>query len=70
MRKNRKSLALLLSILVGPVLAPMAMAQGTPAEVRSRGGAEAGRTPTMEDAFIAIVDAARHRTPHLTAGSA
>src|ERR1700732_4978058 len=29
-RKNRKSLALLLSILVGPVLAPMATAQGTP----------------------------------------
>jgi hypothetical protein len=29
-RKTRKSLALLLSILVGPVLAPMATAQGTP----------------------------------------
>jgi hypothetical protein len=29
-RKNRKSLALLLSILVGPALAQMAMAQGTP----------------------------------------
>jgi hypothetical protein len=29
-RKNRKSLALLLSMLVGPALAPMAMAQGTP----------------------------------------
>jgi hypothetical protein len=26
-RKNRKSVAVLLSILVGPVLAPMAMAQ-------------------------------------------
>jgi hypothetical protein len=29
-KKNKKSLALLLSILVNPVLAPMAMAQGTP----------------------------------------
>jgi hypothetical protein len=29
-RKNRKSLALLLSILVGPALAPTAMAQGAP----------------------------------------
>ena len=28
-RKNRKSLALLLSMLVGPALAPMATAQGT-----------------------------------------
>jgi hypothetical protein len=29
-RKNRKSLSLLLSILVGPALAQIAMAQGTP----------------------------------------
>jgi hypothetical protein len=33
MKKNRKSLALLLSILVGPVLAPMATAQGTPSAI-------------------------------------
>jgi ABC-2 type transport system ATP-binding protein len=32
------------------------LAHGTPAEVRSRGKAETGRTPTMEDAFIAIVE--------------
>src|SRR5437870_2080634 len=35
------------------------LAQGTPAEVRRRARAEAGRTPTMEDAFIAIVEEAR-----------
>jgi ABC-2 type transport system ATP-binding protein len=36
------------------------LAQGTPAEIRARGHAEAGREPTMEDAFIAIVGEARH----------
>jgi ABC-2 type transport system ATP-binding protein len=35
--------------------------QGTPAEIRRRGRAEAGREPTMEDAFIAIVEEARER---------
>jgi ABC-2 type transport system ATP-binding protein len=35
------------------------LAQGTPAEIRSRGMAEAGREPNMEDAFIAIVQEAR-----------
>lgn len=35
------------------------LAQGTPAEMRRRGRAEAGREPTMEDAFIAIVEEAR-----------
>jgi ABC-2 type transport system ATP-binding protein len=35
------------------------LAQGTPAELRGRAPAEAGRTATMEDAFIAIVLAAR-----------
>jgi ABC-2 type transport system ATP-binding protein len=35
------------------------LAQGTPAEVRSHARAEPGRTPTMEDAFIAIVQEAR-----------
>ncbi len=36
------------------------LAQGTPAEVRGRARPEPGRTPTMEDAFIAIVEEARH----------
>jgi ABC-2 type transport system ATP-binding protein len=35
------------------------LAQGTPAEIRSRAPAAAGETPTMEDAFIAVVEAAR-----------
>ncbi len=34
------------------------LAQGTPAEIRARGHAEEGREPTMEDAFIAIVEEA------------
>jgi ABC-2 type transport system ATP-binding protein len=35
------------------------LAQGTPAELRSQVPREAGREPTMEDAFIAIVEKAR-----------
>jgi ABC-2 type transport system ATP-binding protein len=35
------------------------LAQGTPAEVRKRAHAEPGRTPNMEDAFIAIVEESR-----------
>lgn len=35
------------------------LAQGTPAEIRRRGSGERGREPTMEDAFVAIVQAAR-----------
>ena len=35
------------------------LAEGTPAEVRRRAHPEAGREPTMEDAFIAVVEAAR-----------
>jgi ABC-2 type transport system ATP-binding protein len=35
------------------------LAQGTPAEIRARAPAEAEGEPTMEDAFIAIVEAAR-----------
>ena len=35
------------------------LAQGTPAEIRSLARAEAGRVPTMEDAFIAVVEEAR-----------
>jgi ABC-2 type transport system ATP-binding protein len=37
------------------------LAQGTPAEIRSRAPAEPGREPAMEDAFIAIVEEARER---------
>jgi ABC-2 type transport system ATP-binding protein len=36
------------------------LAQGTPAEIRGRALAEAGKEPTMEDAFIAIVEEARN----------
>jgi ABC-2 type transport system ATP-binding protein len=35
------------------------LAQGTPAEIRSRAHATAGGEPTMEDAFIAVVEEAR-----------
>jgi ABC-2 type transport system ATP-binding protein len=35
------------------------LAQGTPAGIRSQGRAQHGREPTMEDAFIAIVEQAR-----------
>ncbi len=38
-------------------------AQGTPAEVRRLGRAEPGREPTMEDAFVAIVQESRQREP-------
>lgn len=37
------------------------LAQGTPAEVRRRGQPQPGRAPTMEDAFITIVEEARER---------
>jgi len=37
------------------------LAQGTPAEIRARAPAAEGRQPTMEDAFIAIVEEARRR---------
>jgi ABC-2 type transport system ATP-binding protein len=37
------------------------LAQGTPAEIRSRARPEAGKEPTMEDAFIAVVEEARDR---------
>jgi ABC-2 type transport system ATP-binding protein len=43
------------------------LAQGTPAEVRRRGRREDGREPTMEDAFLAIVEEARARAPVETA---
>ena len=37
------------------------LAQGTPAEIRSHAHETAGREPTMEDAFIAVVEEARER---------
>jgi ABC-2 type transport system ATP-binding protein len=37
------------------------LADGTPAEVRRRAHPAPGRTPTMEDAFIAIVEDARRQ---------
>jgi ABC-2 type transport system ATP-binding protein len=37
------------------------LAQGTPAEVRRRAAPKDGRGPTMEDAFIAVVEEARER---------
>jgi ABC-2 type transport system ATP-binding protein len=39
------------------------LAQGTPAEVRKRARPQPGRTATMEDAFIAIVEEARAKSP-------
>ena len=39
----------------GRVLAP-----GSPAEISARGHAADGQQPTMEDAFVAIVEEARH----------
>ncbi len=42
------------------------LAEGTPAEVRRRAHPKPGQTPTMEDAFIAIVDESRS---HETANS-
>jgi ABC-2 type transport system ATP-binding protein len=37
------------------------LAQGTPADMRSHAPAETGKEPTMEDAFIAVVEEARER---------
>ncbi|MGH8219132.1 MAG: ATP-binding cassette domain-containing protein [Steroidobacteraceae bacterium] len=37
------------------------LAQGTPAEIRRLGHVETGRDPTMEDAFITVVEQARER---------
>jgi len=44
------------------------LAQGTPAEVRRRARSSAAREPTMEDAFIAIVEEGRHSTPERPEG--
>ena len=40
------------------------LAQGTPAEIRSHAHETAGREPTMEDAFIAVVEEARESEPN------
>ncbi len=37
------------------------LAQGTPAEIRRLAASRAGREPSMEDAFIAVVEGARQR---------
>jgi ABC-2 type transport system ATP-binding protein len=37
------------------------LAQGRPSEIRKLGGSKDGRPPTMEDAFIAIVQQSRDR---------
>jgi ABC-2 type transport system ATP-binding protein len=36
------------------------LAQGTPAEIRSRALTDQKHLPTMEDAFIAVVEESRH----------
>ncbi|MBA1155806.1 ATP-binding cassette domain-containing protein [Microvirga mediterraneensis] len=46
------------------------LAEGTPAEVRSRADTTDGRPPTMEDAFIAIVEKARQERNNGPARSA
>jgi ABC-2 type transport system ATP-binding protein len=40
------------------------LAQGTPAEIRTRGVTAANPEPTMDDAFIAVVEQARATAPH------
>jgi ABC-2 type transport system ATP-binding protein len=40
------------------------LAQGTPAEIRARAPAAPGGVPSMEDAFIAVVETARGAEPH------
>lgn len=44
------------------------LAEGTPAAVRRHAPAEAGHEPTMEAAFIAVVEEARQRNGHDKAG--
>jgi ABC-2 type transport system ATP-binding protein len=47
------------------------LAQGTPAEVRRLAPAQKDREPTMEDAFIAVVEKAReHEAPTAAKGGA
>ncbi len=46
------------------------LAQGTPADVRGRARPHAGRTPTMEDAFIAVVGESRSPKSEKRSGGA
>jgi len=39
------------------------LAQGSPSEIRARGVTAANAQPTMEDAFITVIEAARAKTP-------
>jgi ABC-2 type transport system ATP-binding protein len=45
------------------------LAEGTPASVRNAASAQDGRSATMEDAFIAIVERAREHRPAATANT-
>jgi len=40
------------------------LAQGSPAEIRARGATASNAQPTMEDAFIAVIEAARAPSPN------
>jgi ABC-2 type transport system ATP-binding protein len=44
------------------------LAQGTPAEIRTLAPTGSGREPSMEDAFIAVVQQARHDARHSEVG--
>lgn len=44
------------------------LAEGTPAEIRSRAASQGGREPTMEDAFIAIVEQGRRQSDAVEPG--
>jgi ABC-2 type transport system ATP-binding protein len=46
------------------------LAQGTPAEIRQRAPKHGGREPTMEDAFIAVVEESRNKEATKTAQGA
>jgi len=41
----------------------LVLAQGPPAEIRARGATSSNHDPTMEDAFIAVIEAARAAAP-------
>jgi ABC-2 type transport system ATP-binding protein len=40
------------------------LAQGSPTEIRARGITASNAQPTMEDAFISVIEAARAKAPH------
>jgi ABC-2 type transport system ATP-binding protein len=40
------------------------LAQGSPTEIRARGVTASNAQPTMEDAFISVIEAARAQAPH------